>query len=78
MVLDMASPFVYLGRLVEQRNDSLLLEEVDAHDLRDTTTTREKYVRDAREHGVSINRKRTWVSLRDVVAIARLQDVVVD
>ena len=75
IVLDMASPWVYLGRLVAAHADYLLLEGVDAHDLRDTSTTREKYLLDCREHGVSENRRQAWVSLRDVVGVSRLEDV---
>jgi hypothetical protein len=75
VVLDLASPWVYLGRLAAVHADCLELEDADAHDLRDTATTREKYVRDSREHGLSPNRRRVWVSRRDVVAVAKWDDV---
>jgi len=76
IVVDLASPFVYLGRLVETRGDYLLLADADAHDLRDTATSREKYVLDARNHGVNANRRWVWVSQREIVGISRLDDVV--
>lgn len=76
VVLDMSSPFVYLGRLVEQQGDYFVLADADAHDLRDTATTREKYVLAARGHGLNANRRWVWVSVRDVVGISRLDDVV--
>lgn len=78
VVLDMSSPWVYVGRLVQWRADFLVLEEVDAHDLRDTKTTRERYVLECRRHGVQSNRSRAWVNLRDVVGVCLLQDVVLD
>ncbi len=78
IVLDMCSPYVYLGRLSERRGTCLILEDVDVHDLRDTTTTREKYVVDSRMHGIRSNRRRTMVRLEDVVGVSRLDDVVVD
>ena len=78
VVLDMSSAWVYLGRLVQWQTGFLLLEEVDAHDLRDTQTTRERYVLECRRHGVQANRGRTWVSLRDVVGVCLLQDVLLD
>lgn len=78
VVLDMSSPWVYVGRLVQWRADFLVLEEVDAHDLRDTQTTRERYVLECRRHGVQPNRSRVWVNLRDVVGVCLLQDVVLD
>jgi hypothetical protein len=75
IVLDMNSPWVYLGRLVAAQGDFLVLEGVDAHDLRDTVTTREKYVLDCRLHGISENRRQAWVNLREVVGVSRLEDV---
>jgi hypothetical protein len=78
VVIDLASPYVVLGRLVVARHDFLELSEVDVHDLRDTQTTREKYVLDCRRHGIRPNRGRVWISLREVVGISRLSDVLVD
>jgi hypothetical protein len=76
VVIDLSSPYVYLGRLVEARGDFLLLSDADAHDLRDTATTREKYVLAARGHGINANRRWVWVSRREIVGISRLEDVV--
>jgi hypothetical protein len=75
IVLDMSSPFVVIGRLSGASGDALVLDDADAHDLRDTTSTREKYVLDSRMHGVHPNRKRVWVRRQEVVAISRLEDV---
>lgn len=75
VVLDMSAPYVYIGQLVEERGGYLVLTNADAHDLRDTTTTREKYVLDTREHGIRPNRAEVLVDLRHVVAISRLADV---
>ena len=75
VVIDLSSPYVYLGRLVEARGDFLLLSDADAHDLRDTATTREKYVLAARGHGINANRRWVWVSRREIVGISRLDDV---
>ncbi|HXT58231.1 MAG TPA: hypothetical protein VN699_06325 [Pirellulales bacterium] len=78
VVLDLSSPFVVLGRLVERQGEFLVLGEADIHDLRDTQTTREKYVLACRGHGISSNRRWAWVSMRDVVGVSRLDDVIYD
>lgn len=78
VVIDTASPYVYLGKLVAVTAVSIELAEADCHDLRDTQTNREKYVLDCRVHGVSPNRKRAWVRLDDVVGWCRLADVIVE
>lgn len=78
VVLDLASPYVVLGRLTAAHHDYLELVDVDMHDLRDTQTTREKYVLDCRLHGSRPNRARAWISIREIVSISRLADVLVD
>lgn len=78
VVLDMASPFVFLGKLVNCNEHCLELEGADVHDLRDTTTTREKYVLDSRLHGISVNRRKVLVRAADVIGMSRLEDVIVD
>ena len=77
IVLDMSSPYVILGKLSHQQGDWILLSDADVHDLRDTTSTREKYVLDSRMHGVRPNRQSAWVQMREVIAVSRLEDVIV-
>ncbi|MBL9122234.1 MAG: hypothetical protein JNG90_01290 [Planctomycetaceae bacterium] len=78
IVIDVSSPFVFIGTFVELRGGFLTLTDVDAHDLRDTSTTRDQYVRQVRLHGVNVNRSTAWVRLGEVVAISELESVVVD
>lgn len=78
IVLDLSSPYVYIGILAEAQAEYLVLDEVDAHDLRDSPTTREKYILNCREHGVRPNRKRAWVNQREIVGFSRLDDVIKD
>jgi hypothetical protein len=78
VVIDLRSQYVALGTL--QRTDELYLElkNADMHDLRDTDTTREQYVVDSKLTGIKRNRKRVFVVRADVVAVAKLDDVVVE
>lgn len=77
VVVDVESMFVYVGRLKEVREKTLILKTADVHDLRDSTTTRELYVRDARVHGIQPNRNRVLIRLEQVVSISLLDDVIV-
>lgn len=78
LVLDLSSPYVFIGMLAEAQGDYLVLDSVDAHDLRDSPTTREKYILNCRLHGVRPNRKRAWVNQREIVGFSRLDDVLLD
>lgn len=76
VVVDLASMYVCLGRLVRYDDHFLELKNADLHDLRDTETTRELYVADSVATGVKRNRKRVLVRRSEVVAISLLEDVV--
>lgn len=76
VVLDVASPYVFLGTLVAVDRGALVLEEADVHDLRDTQTNRERYVIEARQHGIRANRRRVVVRREEIVSLSALDDVV--
>jgi hypothetical protein len=75
VVLDLASPFVVLGRLAAADHRYLILADADVHDLRDTATTREIYVLKSRRHGISANRQRVLVRRDEIVSLSALEDV---
>jgi len=76
VVVDLKSSFVCLGTLQQIDEFFIELRNADLHDLRDTETTRENYVAESKATGIKRNRKRVLVVRAEVVAIARLADVV--
>lgn len=76
VVLDMNCPFVYAGTLVEFNERDLVLEKADVHDLSDSSTTRERYVIETRQHGIRANRQRVIVRREVVVSLSALEDVI--
>jgi small nuclear ribonucleoprotein (snRNP)-like protein len=78
VVIDLRSEYVVLGTLLRVEEHFLELRNADLHDLRDTDTTRENYVAESRATGVKRNRRRLVLFRHEVVAIARLDDVVDD
>ena len=76
VVVDLSSTFVCLGKLTRYDEHFLELKSADVHDLRDTDTTRENYVAESVATGIKRNRKKVLVRRAEVVAIARLTDVV--
>ena len=75
VVIDLRSEYVCLGTLLRYDEQFLELKNANLHDLRDTDTTRELYVIEARQNGISRNRKRLLLVRADIVGIARLDDV---
>jgi hypothetical protein len=76
VVIDVESMYVFLGKLTEVSEKTLTLKNADVHDLRDSTTTREAYVREARLHGIQPNRDRVLLQRQQVVSISLLADVI--
>jgi len=76
VVIDLASEYVCLGTLVGLHDGFLELKNADLHDLRDTDTTRENYVHACWATGIKRNRKKLFLARSQMVAIARLEDVI--
>jgi small nuclear ribonucleoprotein (snRNP)-like protein len=76
VVIDLTSSFVIVGKLRGVEGPYYIVEDADLHDLRDTATTRDIYVLDAKRHGVNSNRKRVFVRCEGVVGLSRLADVI--
>ena len=76
VVVDLRSEFVCLGTLVRVDEHFVELRNADLHDLRDTDTTRENYVAASRDTGIKRNRRRVLLLRAEMVAVARLADVV--
>ncbi len=76
VVVDMRSAYVCLGKLQGADEHFLDVRNADLHDLRDTDTTRENYVAESVATGIKRNRKRVLLVRTEVIAIARLEDVV--
>jgi hypothetical protein len=76
VILDLRSTFVCIGTLTRLDDLHLELRDADLHDLRDTRSSRDNYVAAAKATGVKHNRKRLLVVRSEVVAVARLRDVI--
>jgi small nuclear ribonucleoprotein (snRNP)-like protein len=76
VVVDLRAHFVCLGTLQRLDEHFLELRNADLHDLRDTDTSRENYVAACISTGIKRNRRRLLLLRAEMVAIARLDDVV--
>ncbi|HTU21349.1 MAG TPA: hypothetical protein VMG10_25065 [Gemmataceae bacterium] len=76
VVIDLRGEYVCLGTLHGLDEYFLELRNADLHDLRDTDTTRENYVAACVSTGIKRNRRRLLLVRTEIVAIARLEDVV--
>lgn len=77
VVVDTDSSFVYFGTLDRVDEAFLILKDADAHDRREGPSTKEQYIMDTKRFGVKANRKEVSVRKEMIVAVSRLDDVVV-
>lgn len=77
VVLDLSANYVIAGTVQESNAAYITLTDADVHDLRDSKSSRELYVLETRRLGVRVNRKQVMVRWDEVVAISRLEDVVI-
>ena len=78
VVVDLRSTYVAIGTLTRFDEHHLLLTDADLHDLRDSPTGRENYVVDSKLTGVKYNRKQVQIVVAEIVAVARLSDVIAE
>lgn len=76
VVLDIVSQYVIIGTLERVDTHFATLMDADCHDLRDSKTTRDLYVLEARRHGIRANRKRLSIRQNEIVSLSRLVDVI--
>jgi hypothetical protein len=78
LAFDLNSPYLAIGTLVGFDHRYLILEQVDIHDMRDSKTSREKYLLESREFGVRPNRLKAYVNRQEIVSFSLLKDIVVE
>jgi hypothetical protein len=75
VVVDTDSMFVYLGTLDRVDDQFVVLKDVDAHDRRESPSTKEQYIMDTKKFGVKPNRREVSIRKQMVVSISKLDDV---
>ncbi|MCA9040996.1 MAG: hypothetical protein KDA65_11660 [Planctomycetaceae bacterium] len=75
VVIDVRSEYVYIGKLMAYDDHYLVLKQADVHDLRDSSTTREVYVLEAKRHGYPWNREQVLLRREEAISISLLADV---
>jgi len=76
VVVDTDSRFVYLGTLDRVETEFLVMTDVDAHDRRESPSTKEQYIMDTKKFGVKANRKEVSVRKSLVISISKLDDII--
>ena len=76
IVLDTRSSWMYIGVLEAVTESSAVLSEVDVHDSKATSTSKELYVLESKTTGIKANRNLVYVNLDYVVSFSALDDVI--
>ncbi len=76
VVLDTGTPIVYIGTLIAVSESTLELLEADMHDCRDGHASKDLYLVDTRDEGITVNRRRVIVMRSAVISVSRVEDIV--
>ncbi len=76
VVLDTKSSYIYIGKLTELDDHFLVLTDADVHDGRESHTTKELYIMDAKKYGIKKNRTQVMVRADEIVSISALAAVI--
>ena len=75
VVVDLDGPWLAFGRLTGLSPAWIELSEADLHDMREGSSSRDVYALETQKHGVRVNRRRVVLSLAQVIAVSRLEEV---
>ena len=75
VVIDTDSELLYVGTLVSADGGLYELSDVDVHDSRTTSTTRDLYIINVAKLGVKKNRDRVRVRTARVVSFSVLEEI---
>jgi len=76
VVVDTATPIIYLGKLEDVDDFFLTLVNCDVHDVNEGASTKEVYCIEAKKHGIKMNRRKVKVRRDVVVSISLLEDII--
>ncbi|RME04521.1 MAG: DUF2642 domain-containing protein [Planctomycetota bacterium] len=77
VIVDTNTNFVFIGTLVEMTPDYVLLQNADAHDITQGSSSKERYLIESKKYVVKINRKEVLIRGDKVVSISLLEDLIV-
>jgi len=78
VVMDTATPIVYMGLLESCDAGGFCLVNADMHNCSEGHASREQYITEASIDGIRVNRRRIYVFRHSVISISALSDVVSD
>ena len=76
VVFDISGRYVIAGTLDSFDDDNLYLSAADVHDLRDSSTTRERYILEIGQFGVRPNRNRVVIPRPQVMSFSLVGDII--
>jgi small nuclear ribonucleoprotein (snRNP)-like protein len=77
VVIDTNSPYIYLGKLTACNDWFITLENVDVHDQKEGSATKEQYINESAKTGIKINRKRVMIRKDQIISFSKLDDIIV-
>jgi len=75
VVIDTDTRWIYIGKFAGEDDKYIILEEVDAFDVSETSLSKHEYLRMVKKDGIAPNRKKVKVLKSRVVAISLLDDI---
>ncbi len=78
IVVDTDTRWLYVGTFKKIGKTFLTLQDVDAHDLTETTSTRDAYLAHIKNHGLVVNRRIVMISKEKLIGLSLLKDVLVE
>lgn len=77
IIIDTNTSYIYLGKLLTCNDWFITLEDVDVHDQKEGSATKEQYINEVAKTGIKTNRKRVMIRKDQIISFSRLDDVII-
>jgi len=76
IVVDVSGNFIYLGTLSKVQESWIELENVDIHDMLDSSSNKEAYIISAKITGIRANRRNISIDKDKIISISLFSDII--
>lgn len=75
-IVDTDSSYIYIGYITGKESDYIIMSDVDVHDIKEGSSTKEQYIIMAKKIGVKPNRKKVYILKDKILSISLLEEVI--
>lgn len=75
-IVDTDSSYIYIGYIIGNEEEYVVMKDVDVHDIKAGSSTKEQYIITAKKIGTKPNRKKVYILKDKIISISLIEDII--